>query len=487
MKIRLSLLLFNLSFTVISVANVVESALSAVVTVAVEQTQPIGKVIFGFRGGIADQTYAESLKLSNALGSGSGFAIQMNGELFVVTNAHVVESANDEPGSLFVYSYLRNKYEMSILGGDSFYDVAVLKFVDKPGDEFSYLEFANETPEIAERVYAIGNPLGEYPYTVTDGIISALNRVRGGLTGKFGYIQSTATTIWGNSGGPLINEEGKVVGINSQIGFATGPDGNTYLQQQLNFALEPILSQKIVSQIVEKGTYQRAYLGVQLSQSYEVGRSPNGQFIGRSLCDKPILSGVLPDSPAHLSLNELVGWEILKINNSNVSSTEEALGELEKIQPGDEVFLLVSQNGQSREVTFRSTTLNAKHLEHLAIFVITQHLDVELDPNSPVVKISVPQVHPKQGKNFWFPDDDLSQHSSMESFFVLGGGYHTSQHSDVWRITTLDEMGALLRIYGLRGGVEYFLTRSANSSQNVEKMVQHFSGNPNIFQSTLWY
>ncbi len=240
-----------------NISDRIENALPAVVTVTVEKALPIGKVLMGFRGNIVQEAYEKSLQLTDALSSGSGFVIEKNGKRYVITNAHVVESASDEPGSIYVYSYNQTKYEVKVVGGDSFYDVAVLEFVTTPGRELSSLTFAKELPRIASKVYAIGNPLGEYPYTVTDGIVSAVNRSRGGSTGKYGFIQSTATIIWGNSGGPLVNEAGQVVGINSQIAFADAGNGSAYLMQQINFALESVLSQRLVDEIIAKGKVSR--------------------------------------------------------------------------------------------------------------------------------------------------------------------------------------------------------------------------------------
>jgi len=467
--------------------DIIEQALSAVVTVAVEKNQPIGKVILGFRGGIAEETYAQSLKLSNALGTGSGFVVEKNGKKYVVTNAHVVESAGDEAGSLFVYSYQRRKYEVRVLGGDSFYDIALLEFVDDPGAEFTSLEFLDRLPRIADRVFAIGNPLGEYPYTVTDGIVSALNRVRGGLTGKYGYIQSTATTIWGNSGGPLINEQGKVVGINSQIGFATGPDGNAYLQQQLNFALEPVLSNEIVEAILTKGKYERAYLGVEIAQSFAIERNWNGHYIGNHIDEWPIIKRVLPSSPVASKLKPFVDWEIRQINGLDVFNVEEVLGELEKMRPGKDVTMRLHKNGKLETVSLKTSALGKLELEHLAEHVITQHLNISVDKNSPIVKITIPAESPLNKNYYWSLESSPKSKQEAQFYYIIGGGKNSSLQNDIWRITTLADLGALLRIYGLYGGIEYFVTHNTQDLESISKLTQNFSGKENIFQSTLWY
>ena len=110
--------------------------------------------------------------------------------------------------------------------------------------------------------------MGSYPYSVTDGIISAKNRARGGLTGKFGFLQHTATIIWGNSGGPLINEKGEVVGVNSQIAFATAPDGSQVLQQQINFSLEPKITERLINEVLNNnGRVKRSYIGLEVAQA----------------------------------------------------------------------------------------------------------------------------------------------------------------------------------------------------------------------------
>ena len=253
-----------------SIPDILEKSLSSVVTVGVFKTD-YAKHSLGFRGESApEMAYKEALDLAGVSGSGSGFIINKNGKLYVITNAHVVEDASDEEGSIFIYSINRDKYEVKLVGGDSFYDIAVLEFIDNPGNEISSIQFRDNEIRIGEKVYAIGNPLGEYPYTVTDGIISAKNRTRDGMTGKFGFLQTTATLIWGNSGGPLIDENGDVAGINSQIAFAKSPGGEQLIQSQINFALEAGISKRIVEDIItNNGRVKRAFIGVEISQRYE--------------------------------------------------------------------------------------------------------------------------------------------------------------------------------------------------------------------------
>lgn len=447
-----------------NISDRVENSLPAVVTVTIEKALPIGKVLMGFRGNIVNEAYEKSLELTDALSSGSGFVIEKNKKKYVITNAHVVESASDEPGSIFVYSYNQTKYEVKVVGGDSFYDVAVLEFVNPPGKELSSLSFAKEMPKIASKVYAIGNPLGEYPYTVTDGIVSAVNRNRDGATGKYGFIQSTATIIWGNSGGPLINESGQVVGINSQIAFADGGDGSAYLMQQINFALEPLLSQRLVDEIIAKGKVSRTHIGVEFSQRNELVPTYQGMVIGRQLDKLPVLSGLISGSDAYIKLAEYVGWALSTINGVKIRNLEEALGEFENIKPNAKVKLTLTDGQISKEITLNTTELNSEHLENLAVSVLNRMPEYVVDANS---------VQPKlMGKN-----------GHRASYYLLGGG-HTS---DLWRVSTMADVGALLRIYGLNGGLQYILVPSANINQEPQVLNQYFGNNNRQLQTMLWY
>ncbi|MBX2984991.1 MAG: S1C family serine protease [Bacteroidia bacterium] len=453
-----------------NISNKIEHALSAVVTVSVEKAMPSGKMLMGFRGKVMEEAYQRSLELTDAVSSGSGFIIEKNGKMYIITNAHVVESASDETGSLYIYSYNRKKYEVKVLGGDSFYDLAVLEFVDKPGKELLTLAFAPQLPAIASKVYAIGNPLGVYPYTVTDGIVSAVNRVRGGVTGKYGFIQTTATLIWGNSGGPLINEEGQVVGINSQIAFADAPDGTSFQMQQINFALESPLAMRLVDDIILKGKPVRAYLGIELKQRWRMGKTKEGWGLTSQIDELPIISRLTPGTDAAIKLSTYIGWTIAGVNGVEVRNLEETLGEFEKIKPGEVVKLRMFNKGAYLDANIKSTELATEHLEKLASMVLQQIPSFTVDLNSPQVKV--------------YMDDKVRMGSSRTTYFMTSGG---SSSKDLWRITTLADLGTLLRIYGMRGGVEYVFVAENDYHNTPKTYTQYFGEKDDIYQTMLWY
>lgn len=161
--------------------------------------------------------------------AGTGFIIEDNG--YIVTNFHVLQNSD----SVEVQTFDGKPYEASIIGVDEETDIALIKIQRLNSDKLTFAGL--DEVQIGEKVIAIGNPLG-LEFTVTEGIISALNRR--GPNGLENYLQTDVVLNPGNSGGPLINKEGKVVGINNfKIGGAEG----------LGFALESNVVKQRINQI----------------------------------------------------------------------------------------------------------------------------------------------------------------------------------------------------------------------------------------------
>jgi S1-C subfamily serine protease len=149
--------------------------------------------------------------------AGSGFAVADGG--YIVTNFHVIQNA----AFIQINTYDGRVYDANVVGGDAFADLALLKI----GRNLDYLELADSDGiQIGEKVIAIGNPLG-LSFTVTEGIVSAVDRT--GPNGLDSYVQTDVPLNPGNSGGPLINKQGEVIGINN---FKIGGT------ESLGFALE---------------------------------------------------------------------------------------------------------------------------------------------------------------------------------------------------------------------------------------------------------
>jgi len=482
-----------------TVSDMLENVLSAVVTVAVYKMDYANKTL-GYRGdNNVDMAYERALKLAGAKGSGSGFVVVKNGKKYIITNAHVVQDASDEKGSIKVFSINGTSYDVRIIGGDSFYDIAVLEFLTTPGIEITSLEFKKTEPRIGESVYAIGNPLGEFPYSVSNGIISAKNRVRNGYTGKFGFLQTTATIIWGNSGGPLVDQFGKVAGVNTKIAYATAPTGEQVIQSQINFALEAKLTERIVNDIItNNGRVRRAYIGIEVTQksTYQyVGKYDYNYVQTDSI---PVISGIIPNSPAATVFSNYVGYGITHINNIEVRNIEEVLGELEKVTPGGVITFTLKNDLGIKKITVTSTELLDEQLESIGIYVLDQITKINLVEKQPHLTVSLNEnrYYKYQDKKFSGSPINKSQNSpgtstpttqTYNNYYLLAAGIVDKDFVSMWKTDQLKYFGAAMRICGIAGVVDFYLLQPADNIENVQTMRHYLSGNENVLQATLWY
>ncbi|WP_028788907.1 S1C family serine protease [Terrimonas ferruginea] len=481
-----------------SASKMLDKALSSVVTVAVYESG-VGNKTLGFRGNSSEMAYARALDLTGAQGSGSGFVIQENGKYYVITNAHVIESAADKKGSIYVYSINYTKYEAKIVGGDSFYDLAVLEFTGKPGAEITSIAFRKNDIDVGEPVYAIGNPLGDYPYSVSEGIISAKNRVRGGLTGKFGFLQTTATVIWGNSGGPLVDANGEVAGINSQIAFADRGDQSIW-QPQINFALEAGISRRLITDILtNKGLVKRAYIGVEIAAAKPNTSNRNSLRASANVETRPVISGVVPGSPAAAALASYKGYVVEAVNGQNVRSIEEVLGQFEKTMPGQDIQFRLSLNGSTQTVKVTTRASNATTMTSISDYVSsawggrllsgTENLTINF--NNPQ-KYAAYRNQASEG--IWYVGNTNNSLPSNTLFsndwIVIAAGIISKTGGQVWRVSDAADLAAALRLGGSTGIIDLVLFRKGGNPEDDSNYIQKrfvLSGSDAVFKQTLWY
>jgi serine protease Do len=180
---------------------------------------------------------------TNAAVSGSGFVISSDG--YIVTNYHVISYAAEQGFSLTVMMHDGTSYPAKIIGYESDNDLAVIK-IDATGLSAASLG-SNDNMKVGEEVYAIGNPLGELDYTMTSGIVSALDRlIQVDETTSINMFQMDAAVNQGNSGGPVYNSKGEVIGIVSAKYASTGVEG-------LGFAIPIDDARDIVEQLMTSG------------------------------------------------------------------------------------------------------------------------------------------------------------------------------------------------------------------------------------------
>jgi len=187
-------------------------------------------------------------------GAGSGVFISADG--YIVTNNHVVSFADE----LEVTTYDNRTYKAKLIGTDPGTDMAVIKIDATNMPTLSYAD--SDEAQVGEWVLAVGNPF-DLTSTVTAGIISAKGRSINILRGKGGiesFIQTDAAVNPGNSGGALVDDTGRLLGINTAIATQTGSYSG------YSFAIPVNMMRKIVDDIIQFGSYQRAYLGISINE-----------------------------------------------------------------------------------------------------------------------------------------------------------------------------------------------------------------------------
>jgi serine protease Do len=304
---------------------------------------------------------------SNELGSrlGSGFVYDKEGH--VITNYHVVTPGTNNNNELQVTFLDGNVYPADLVGVDQFADLAVIKVKNISSDKLPPLPLANSSSlRIGESVVAIGNPFG-LSGSMTQGIVSGLGRLLpsnenqdnfAGPGSSFSIpniIQTDAAINPGNSGGPLIDTQGRVVGINTAI-FS-----NTGVYSGVGFAIPSNTISKVATSLIQNGSYHHPYIGiVGLSLTPDLSKQ-----IGLNQTKGFLITGITKGSPADKSglragsttttINgrdvEVGGDIILKIDNREVSKIDDILAYLESQKHvGDKVHFTILRDNEIKEL-----------------------------------------------------------------------------------------------------------------------------------------
>ena len=313
-----------------SIIQAVEKVGPAVVTVV--GTIPGQNTFFGPTG---DQTV-----------SGTGFFITDQG--YMITNNHVVEGAKEV--SIILSDGTEQK--AAIVGTDIFSDIAVLK---TEGNVPAVAKLGNsDVLKPGESVIAIGSPLGNFKNTVTVGVVSATGRAidTGNSYRIEDLIQTDAAINHGNSGGPLVNLAGEVIGVNTLVVRSTaGGD----VAEGLGFAVPMNTAQAVAQQIIEKGYFARPYLGV----SFQPINPEIAAIYNLPAQWGVYLTRVAPNSPADQAGLQ-AGDIITKIGDIALDETHSYVNTLFAFQPGDQITLGVVRGNERMqlEVTLGEAQLN---------------------------------------------------------------------------------------------------------------------------------
>jgi putative serine protease PepD len=293
----------------LSISDVADRASASVVEITVTTTASAGP----FGSGTAEA-------------QGSGFVYDTSGH--IVTNAHVVDGAQ----SVEVTFPNGKTYEAKVVGTDPSTDLAVLE-VDAPASLLVPLTLGDSSKvSVGDAVVAIGSPFG-LQNSVTAGIVSAVGRSMEAPNGFTinGSIQTDAAINHGNSGGPLLAMNGRVIGVNAQIASESG--GN----EGVGFAMPSNTVESIVTQLLADGDVQHAYLGVTVSE-------PDSDIAGVEVAQ--VRSG----SPAERA-GLAVGDVIRSVDGQSVETAQDIQSVVDAHEPGDEIAVGYVRNGTNRTVT----------------------------------------------------------------------------------------------------------------------------------------
>jgi putative serine protease PepD len=295
-------------------------------TAASSSASPVSVYQGAYKGVVEITVATSSSPFGGGQAQGSGFVSDTAGH--VITNEHVVEGEN----SISVRLWNGATYKATLVGTDPSTDVAVIK-VNAPSSMLHPLSLGNSSAlQVGQQVVAIGSPYG-LEETLTSGIVSALHRE---MTAPNNFtiadsIQTDAPINHGNSGGPLLDLSGRVIGINSQIKSDTGENTG------IGFAVPSNTVKSIVTQLLANGNVRHAYLGVGIADAQ------NG---GVQLTQ--VRSGT-PASSAGLQSGDV----IVRLDGRKVTNASELGQAIDAHRPGDTVRLTYTRNGSTHTVSVK--------------------------------------------------------------------------------------------------------------------------------------
>ena len=320
-------------------------------------------------------------------GLGSGSIISKDG--YILTNNHVVGGAD----RILVRLHDGQEFEAELIGADPPSDIAVIKI---PANELNPIQMGNsDEMQVGETVIAIGNPFG-LTLTVTLGIISAKGRSNVGITDYENFIQTDAAINPGNSGGPLINLEGKLIGVNTAIFSKNGG------YQGIGFSVPVNMAQIIMKDLIAEGKVSRGWLGVGIQDV----TAELAQAFGVKNTKGSLITKVMPSSPAETA-GLIKGDIVIRVNQRKVKNSSQLRNYIAEAGAWADVTLEVIREGKTEiikvtldELKSASTSTPLKTQSSLVLGILVQDLSPDVvkrlgyDPGTGVVITEVESGSP---------------------------------------------------------------------------------------------
>jgi serine protease Do len=310
---------------------------------------------------------------------GSGFVISDDG--YIVTNNHVIEGADE----IRVEFFSGHTLTAELVGTDPATDIALLKV--EPENPLPHVAWGNsETARVGEWVIAVGNPLGQ-GFSVSAGIISAKGRA---LQGNFDdFIQTDAAINRGNSGGPLFNMQGEVIGVNTAILSPTGGSIG------IGFAMSSAVATQVVDQLREFGATRRGWLGVRIQDVTDDVAEALGLERARGALVTEVMEGPARDAEMQ------AGDVILRFDGGDVADTRELVRRVADAGVGRAVEVVVHRDGEEQTIEvvlgLREDGTRVAAEPSADVDEPSEYLGMELAPLTPELRLELNIASDAQG------------------------------------------------------------------------------------------
>lgn len=353
---------------------------------------PFLKEFFGFNFGIPE----ERSKSTSSLGSG----VIISSDGYIVTNNHVIEDADE---IVVTTMYGNNEYKAEIIGVDAKTDLAVIKVKAK---DLKAISFADSSYLMeGDVVFAVGNPFG-VGGTITQGIVSALNKNNIGLNQYENFIQTDASINPGNSGGALVDSRGALVGINSAILSRNGDNNG------IGFAIPSNMVKNIAQRLIVDGKIDRGYIGVMISNltsdQKEVYKNKEGALISSVEKD-------MPGDKAGLKRGDL----IIKVDDKDIKDASTLTNLIGSLDPDTKIDIRYERMGKEYTTKLKLANMND---------ISGNSIQAGLNSNSILEGLSVVNLTDKYRSQYRIPDDvngilvtDVKKGSKSENLGFLKG------------------------------------------------------------------